>query len=109
MQPNTLGARRPGRRTPRKSHETAGRPKGEYRSARREGTPMTKIRIGVAGMGTAGLAFVAPIRKHLDFEWVAFAEPDANVRQRCEQMHGVAGYASFDAMLEHRGLDAVCI
>ncbi len=70
---------------------------------------MTPLRMGVAGMGTAGIAFVAPIQKHRGFEWVAFAEPDPAVRQRCRETYGVAAYVSLAEMLEHPGLDAVCI
>jgi phthalate 4,5-cis-dihydrodiol dehydrogenase len=70
---------------------------------------MTPIRIGVAGMGAAGLAFIPAIRKNTGFEWVAFAEPADDVRHRCSELHRVRGHASLTEMLRHPGLDAVLI
>jgi len=70
---------------------------------------MTPVRIGIAGMGAAGLAFVPAIRKHPEFEWVAFAEPVETVRQRSQQEYWVIAYASLSEMLTHSGLDAVYI
>ena len=70
---------------------------------------MTPIRIGVAGMGAAGLAFIPAIRKNPGFDWVAFAEPADEVRRRCSELHGVRGHASLTEMLRHPGLDAVLI
>ncbi|HSV81066.1 MAG TPA: Gfo/Idh/MocA family oxidoreductase [Ramlibacter sp.] len=70
---------------------------------------MTPIRIGVAGMGAAGIAFVPAFRKNPGFEWVAFAEPDDAMRRQCGELHGVHGYESLTAMLRHPGLDAVLV
>ena len=66
-----------------------------------------RIRIGVAGLGAAGHAFVPALRRHPGFEWVALAEPAAEVRTRAQQEHGVAAYASLPDLLAHAGLDAV--
>lgn len=70
---------------------------------------MSAIRVGIAGLGAAGLAFVPALRKHPGFDWVAVAEPADEVRQQCRQDHGVAGYSSLADMLAHPGLDAVYI
>lgn len=68
-----------------------------------------RIRIGIAGMGAAGQAFVAPLRRHAGFDWVALAETEAAVREAAQRAHGVAAYASVAALLAHPGLDAVLI
>jgi phthalate 4,5-cis-dihydrodiol dehydrogenase len=70
---------------------------------------MSAIRIGIAGMGAAGLAFIPALQAHPQFEWVALAEPAATERARNAQDHGVAAYASFGELLAHPGLDAVYI
>jgi phthalate 4,5-cis-dihydrodiol dehydrogenase len=66
------------------------------------------IRLGIAGMGAAGQAFVAALRGHAGIEWVAMAEPVDAMRRQWEQQ-GIAGYSSIDKMLDHPGLDAVYI
>ena len=70
---------------------------------------MSAMRLGIAGMGAAGQAFVAALRGDARIEWVAMAEPAEAVRRQWEQEQGVAGYSSFDEMLAHPGLDAVYI
>ncbi len=70
---------------------------------------MSRSRIGIVGMGAAGLAFVPALRRHPGFEWVALAEPDAQVRQRCAQDNDVVGYGSLRELLAHPGLDAVYV
>ena len=65
------------------------------------------IRIGIAGLGAAGQAFIAPIQAHPGCEWVALAEPVADTRERIAPQHGVAAYASLPELLAHDGLDAV--
>ena len=40
----------------------------------------TRIRIGIAGMGAAGRAFLPPIRGHAEFELAAFADPVEEIR-----------------------------
>ena len=67
------------------------------------------IRVGIAGLGAAGRAFIAPLKKHVAFEWVAMADPDAAVRDAARREDGVAAYEGFDALLAHPGLDAICI
>ena len=70
---------------------------------------MNPLRIGVAGMGAAGIAFVPALRKHPGFDWAAFAEPGDEMRRKCSDLHGVRGYASLTEMLRHPGLDAVLV
>lgn len=67
------------------------------------------LRIGVVGMGNAGLAFVPAIAKHPDFALVAFVEPDEGSRAGCEARYGVSGYADLGRMLAQASLDVVCI
>lgn len=68
-----------------------------------------KLRIGIVGLGNAGLAFVPALQKHRDFEWVAFAEPIEGTRLSSEIRFGIKGYANLVDMLKHPGLDLVCI
>ena len=68
---------------------------------------MSALRIGIAGMGAAGLAFIPALRKHPGFDWVAFAEPVDALRQQSTREHGVPGYASLGELLVHPGLDAI--
>ncbi len=68
-----------------------------------------RLRIGVAGMGTAGQAFTAALRRHAGFDWVALAEPDIVLRQVLQQAHAVHSYASLAEMLDQPGLDAVIV
>jgi phthalate 4,5-cis-dihydrodiol dehydrogenase len=69
---------------------------------------VSAIRLGIAGMGAAGQAFVAALREHAVIEWVALAEPVDELRRHWEQQ-GIAAYSSVEAMLAHSGLDAVYI
>jgi phthalate 4,5-cis-dihydrodiol dehydrogenase len=68
-----------------------------------------RIRVGIAGLGAAGQAFIAPLKAHARFEWVAFADPAPAVRERMQQAHGVAAYDTLAAMLAHERLEAVYI
>ena len=68
---------------------------------------MSTVRIGIAGLGAAGLAFIPALRQQPRFDWVAFAEPLDAVRQQCIREHGVPGYASLGELLVHPGLDAI--
>jgi len=70
---------------------------------------VTSISLGVAGMGAAGQAFVAPLQGHPGFKWAAVAEPEDAVRRQWERQEGVTGYSSLAEMLAHPGLDAVYI
>ena len=67
------------------------------------------LRVGIAGLGAAGQAFIAPLRKHPGFAWVALAEPVPELRARLAAAHGVAGHASLDNMLAQNTVDAVLI
>jgi phthalate 4,5-cis-dihydrodiol dehydrogenase len=69
----------------------------------------TPIRFGIAGLGTAGLAFIPPIKANPAWHLAAVAEPDADVRAALAAQHGAAGYPDLDAMLAHPELDAVII
>jgi phthalate 4,5-cis-dihydrodiol dehydrogenase len=66
---------------------------------------MTRLKFGIAGLGTAGLAFIPPLRARDDAELVAVADPDAAVAGQ----YGVAAYPALEAMLDHPGLDAVIV
>ncbi|MDB5945867.1 MAG: oxidoreductase domain protein [Ramlibacter sp.] len=70
---------------------------------------MSATRIGIAGMGAAGLAFIPALRRHPGFDWVAFAEPVDTVREQYAREHGVPAYSSLGGLLTHPGLDAVYI
>jgi len=76
---------------------------------RHQRTTTPTIGIGIAGLGAAGRAFVAPMQSHPGVCLAAIAEPADSVRAEFANRHGVQTYASVDAMLEHPGLDAVYI
>ncbi len=67
------------------------------------------MRIGIAGLGTAGLAFIPPIAAHPALELAAVCEPDAAARTAVAERCGAVGYEDLDAMLAHPGLEAVVI
>jgi phthalate 4,5-cis-dihydrodiol dehydrogenase len=67
------------------------------------------IKLGLAGLGTAGRAFLPAIRKHAGFDLVAVAEPAEEPRAEIIAEDHVAGYASLSQMLAHPDLDAVLI
>ncbi len=70
----------------------------------------TPLRIGMLGMGNAGLAFVPALGRHPEFELVAFVEPDERARAAAQASHGLPGHASLAQLLaEGPALDAVCI
>lgn len=68
-----------------------------------------RLRLGMVGLGNAGLAFVPPLQRHADFAWAAFVEPGEAARAAGEARYGVAGHATLDSMLANERLDAVCI
>ena len=68
-----------------------------------------RIRIGVAGLGAAGQAFVPALKRHEGFVWVAAAEPAAAVRANVQSEHGIDAYASLAEMLARGGLDALIV
>jgi phthalate 4,5-cis-dihydrodiol dehydrogenase len=67
------------------------------------------IRIGIAGLGLAGLAFIQAIKADARFRLVAFAEPDQDVRAVQSERHETAAYANVEELLGHPGLDAIII
>jgi phthalate 4,5-cis-dihydrodiol dehydrogenase len=71
--------------------------------------PVPRLRLGIAGVGAAGQAFIPALRQHGGFEWVVFAEPDAALREALQHEHGVVGYNTVAEMLAHAGLDAVYV
>ncbi len=70
---------------------------------------MRRYRIGVAGVGAAGRAFLPAIRRHPGFELAAFAEPVADIRDSVAADTGVTGYTDLSTMLKGAALDAVYI
>lgn len=67
------------------------------------------IRIGVAGLGTAGRAFLPAIVGNRGFKLAALADPSPEIRAELGSAHGVQTYADLERMLDHPGLDVVCI
>jgi phthalate 4,5-cis-dihydrodiol dehydrogenase len=67
----------------------------------------TRIRIGIAGMGAAGRAFLPPIRGHAEFELAAFADPVEEIRDSVAAETGAAAFTDIPSMLAGAGLDAV--
>ena len=67
---------------------------------------MAEIRVGIAGVGAAGRAFIPAIAAHPAFELLAIADPSAAVRA---EFANVTGYEDFRALLEHPSLDVVFI
>ena len=70
---------------------------------------MRRYRMGVAGVGAAGQAFLPAIRRHPGFELAAFAEPVAEIRDSVTAETGIAGYADLPAMLKNAAIDVVYI
>lgn len=70
---------------------------------------MQRYRVGVAGVGAAGRAFLPAIRRHPGFALAALAESVAEIRDSVAADTGVAGYADLPAMLKHAAVDAVYI
>ena len=64
------------------------------------------IRVGIAGVGAAGRAFIPAIAAHPAFELVAIADPSDDVRA---EFSGVDSYEDFGSLLRQRSLDLVCI
>jgi phthalate 4,5-cis-dihydrodiol dehydrogenase len=63
------------------------------------------LRVGVAGLGAAGLAFVPALKAHPRCQWVACAEPDS----AAPTDPAVARYRTLESMLDHDGLEAVIV
>src|SRR5262245_14603912 len=68
-----------------------------------------KLRIGIAGMGAAGRAFLPAIRGHSAFELAAFADPVAEIRESVSAETGAKAFADIPSMLAGAGLDTVYI
>ncbi|KAK8147082.1 hypothetical protein G3M48_002207 [Beauveria asiatica] len=74
---------------------------------------LRKLQVGVAGLGRMGkrhaLNFFQSVPRA---ELVAVSSPDAEEREWASKTLGPSGvtvYESYDAMLQHKGLDAVCV
>ena len=67
------------------------------------------VQIGIVGLGAAGRAFIPAILATPGFRLVAIAEPVAELRASVSAEHGIKGYGSVQAMLQHPGLAAVYI
>jgi phthalate 4,5-cis-dihydrodiol dehydrogenase len=70
---------------------------------------MQRYRMGVAGVGAAGRAFLPAIRRHPGFELAAFAEPVAEIRNDVAAETGAVAYADLPAMLKNAAIDVVYI
>jgi phthalate 4,5-cis-dihydrodiol dehydrogenase len=70
---------------------------------------MSAIRIGIVGMGAAGLAFLPAIRGNPGFQLVAVAEPATELRDTIAAETGLAVHSDLPSMLRQSDLDAVYI
>jgi phthalate 4,5-cis-dihydrodiol dehydrogenase len=68
-----------------------------------------RVRIGLAGLGAAGRAFLPAVLAHERCQLAAIVEPDADTRFEICHETGVSGFESLPAMLEGCDLDAVYI
>ena len=67
------------------------------------------IRIGIAGLGAAGRAFVPAIAAHPRFELRAIADPSPAIRAEFSGLDGVDAYPDCEAMIARAAIDVVCI
>lgn len=67
------------------------------------------IRIGIAGLGAAGRAFVPAIEAHPRFALRAVADPSPAVRAEFASLEGVDAYPDCESMIAGAALDVVCI
>jgi phthalate 4,5-cis-dihydrodiol dehydrogenase len=67
------------------------------------------LRIGIAGLGAAGRAFLPPIAAHPGMVLAAIADPAAQVRANAAAELGVAAYASVEELVADDALDAIYI
>ncbi len=67
------------------------------------------VRIGLAGLGAAGLAFLPALRSHPGMRLTALAEPDADTRNAIADLQGVEAHADIASLLARPDIDAVCI
>jgi phthalate 4,5-cis-dihydrodiol dehydrogenase len=68
-----------------------------------------RVRLGVAGLGTAGRAFLPAIAAHSGFALVAVADPSDEARNEVAGALSVTGYRTLQEMLAHPDLDAVYV
>ncbi|HLZ67008.1 MAG TPA: Gfo/Idh/MocA family oxidoreductase [Aliidongia sp.] len=68
-----------------------------------------RVRLGAAGLGTAGRAFLPAIAGHSGFELVAVADPSDEARAEVAGTLGVTGYRTLQELLAHPALDAVYV
>lgn len=73
------------------------------------GAILGPIRLGLAGAGAAGRAFVPAVMAHARFALAALAEPDEQARRDICARTGAAGFADLAQMLRGCDLDAVYI
>lgn len=67
------------------------------------------IRIGIAGVGAAGRAFLPAVRAHPAFTLGAIADRSAEIRAEVGNAEGVPAHAGLEALLADKSLDAICI
>jgi len=65
------------------------------------------LRIGLAGFGAAGQAFLPALHKHTGFQLAAIVEPHNALREQARNQCAVPVYESLSAMLLQADLDAV--
>jgi phthalate 4,5-cis-dihydrodiol dehydrogenase len=65
------------------------------------------LRIGLAGFGAAGQAFLPALRKHTGFQLTAIVEPQNALRTLARNQCAVPVYESLTAMLSESDVDAV--
>ena len=76
--------------------------------------PSRPLSVGIVGLGAAAQAFLPAFAKNPSFSWVAFAEPDAQLREKhahtCSAALAPKAYASLGQMLAHeKTLDLVYV
>ena len=72
-------------------------------------TETSVLQIGIAGLGTAGRAFIPAISADPRYQLAAIAEPVTEARTSVIAGRGLPGYATLQEMLEHPRLDAVYV
>jgi phthalate 4,5-cis-dihydrodiol dehydrogenase len=68
-----------------------------------------RYRIGIAGLGAAGRAFLPAIRRHPGFTLVALAEPVSEIRETIAAETDAVGYSDLSTMLDRADVDVVYI
>lgn len=67
------------------------------------------IRVGIAGVGAAGRAFIPAILAHPEFTLASIADPSPAICEEMQRAHQVPAYADFAALLANAAIDAICI